>query len=457
MKDLTTGKESKLIFQFAAPMLLGNVFQQLYNIVDSIIIGNYIGKEALAAVGASFPIIFALISMVIGFATGATIIIAQYFGAKQMEKVKKTISTLYIVLFIASLVISALGVFFSESIFRLIQLPEEVLPDATIYMQIYISGLVFFFGFNGTAAILRGLGDSKTPLYFLVISTITNILFDLLFVIVFKWGIAGVAIATVISQGGAFITAILYLNKTHEVVKLSVSKLKFDREIFGQSLRIGLPTGFQHTFVSLGLLAVVWIVNLFGTDVIAAFSIAMRIDSLAAMPAMNFSAALATFVGQNLGANKPERVRSGLVATFLMTTVISLIITGLALLFAEGLMSVFTDDLNVIDIGAKYLVIVSSFYILFSTMFVLNGVMRGAGDTLVPMFITLIALWFARIPLSYFLSQKIGETGIWWAIPIGWAMGMILSYIYYLRGNWKTKGVVKYDAETGPVHDHPAD
>jgi putative MATE family efflux protein len=445
MKDLTTGKERTLILQFAAPMLLGNVFQQLYNIVDSIVIGNYIGKEGLAAVGASFPIIFALISMVIGFATGATIIIAQYFGAKKMERVKQTIDTLYIVLFFASIVLSVLGIVMSEQIFRLIQLPEAVLPDATLYFSIYISGLVFFFGFNGTAAILRGLGDSKTPLYFLIISTLTNIGFDLLFVIVFKWGIAGVAIATIISQGGAFITAILYLNKTHDVVRLTLRKLKFNRQIFRQSLRIGLPSGFQQTFVSIGLIAIVWIVNLFGTDVIAAFSIAMRIDSLAAMPAMNFAAALSTFVGQNLGANKPERVRSGLIATFFMTSLISVAITAIALLFAEDLMGIFTDDQNVIAIGSTYLVIVSSFYIIFSTMFLLNGVMRGAGDTIIPMFITLIALWVVRIPVSYFLSKEIGEVGIWWAIPIGWFLGMLLSWIYYLKGNWKTKAVVKYD------------
>ena len=447
MKDLTTGKESKLILQFAAPMLLGNVFQQMYNIVDSIIIGNYIGKEALAAVGASFPIIFALISMVIGFATGSTIIIAQYFGARKLEQVKRTIDTLYIVLFFASLVISVLGILFSDDIFRLIQLPEDVMPEATLYMQIYIAGMIFFFGFNGTAAILRGLGDSRTPLYFLVISTITNVLFDLLFVIVFKWGIAGVAIATILSQGGAFVTAILYLNKTHEVVKLSIPNLRFDREIFRQSLRIGLPSGFQQTFVSLGLIAIIWIVNLFGTDVIAAFSVAMRIDSLASMDAMNFAAALATFVGQNLGANRPERVRKGLVATFLMTSVISVAITALALMFSSDMMGIFTDDEQVIAIGARYLVIVSSFYIVFSTMFVLNGVMRGAGDTLIPMFITLIALWFVRIPISYFLSREIGETGIWWAIPIGWILGMVLSFLYYLKGNWKTKGVVKHEPE----------
>ncbi|MCB0804431.1 MAG: MATE family efflux transporter [Bacteroidales bacterium] len=449
MKDLTTGKESKLIFQFAAPMLLGNVFQQMYNIVDSIVIGNFIGKEALAAVGASFPIIFALISLVIGFATGATIIIAQYFGAKKLDMVKKTIDTLYIVLFVASIILSVIGIWLTGPIFKLIQLPENVIPYATTYLQIYLSGLIFFFGFNGTAAILRGLGDSKTPLYFLILSTITNVIFDLLFVIVFKWGVAGVAIGTILAQGGAFITAIIYLNRTHDVVRLTIRKLKFDREIFRQSIRIGLPSGLQQTFVSLGLIAIVWIVNLFGTNVIAAFSIAMRIDSLAALPAMNFGAALSTFVGQNLGANKVERVKAGLISTFVMTSIISVIITVVAILFSNQLMGIFTDDQAVIDIGSKYLIIVSSFYIIFSSMFVLNGVMRGAGDTLIPMFITLFALWVVRIPVSYFLSQKIGETGIWWAIPIGWFLGMILAYLYYLTGKWKTKTVVKHPVEGG--------
>jgi putative MATE family efflux protein len=444
MKDMTIGNESKLILQFTGPMLLGNVFQQLYNIVDSIIIGNFIGKEALAAVGASFPIIFALISMVIGFATGATIMISQYFGAKKMKQVRLTIDTLYIVLFFASIAISILGILFSKSIFQLIQLPAEIMPDAVTYLNVYISGLVFFFGFNGTAAILRGLGDSKTPLYFLIISTIANIFFDLLFVLVFKWGVAGVAFATVISQAGAFITSVFYLNKTHEIVKLSVFKLVFDKNVFRQSLRIGLPSGFQQTIVSLGLIAVVWIVNLFGTDVIAAFSVVMRIDSLAALPAMNFAAALSTFVGQNLGANKVERVRAGLIATLKLTSIISVTITLIAILFSKYLMAIFTDDPAVIEIGVKYLVIVSSFYIVFSTMFVLNGVMRGAGDTLVTMFITLFALWVVRIPVSYFLSMEIGEEGIWWAIPIGWFLGMTLTYGYYLSGKWKTKAVVKH-------------
>jgi len=426
-------------------MLLGNVFQQLYNIVDSIIVGNFIGKEALAAVGASFPIIFTLISLVIGFAMGATIIVAQYFGSKQMEKVKLTIDTLYIVLFIASIAISIIGILLTGPILRLIQLPEEVFPQARLYLMIYLSGLVFFFGFNGTSAILRGLGDSKTPLYFLIIATLANLVFDLLFVIVFKWEIAGVAIATVISQGGAFFSAIIYLNRTHTLMKFSLFGLKFDKEIFRNSMRIGLPSGLQQTFVSLGLLAITWIVNLFGVNVIAAYSIAMRIDSLASLPAMNFSAALSTFVGQNIGAHKTERVRAGLIATLKMTSLISVFFSVIAILFSRFLMGLFTNDQEVIAIGVKYLIIVSSFYLLFSTLFIINGVMRGAGDTLIPMFITLFALWFVRIPLAWFLSQRIGETGIWWSIPIGWFIGMAMGIVYYRSGRWKKKSVITLD------------
>ncbi|MCD4746428.1 MAG: MATE family efflux transporter [Bacteroidales bacterium] len=444
MKNLSEGKESRLIFQFAMPMLLGNVFQQLYNIVDSIIIGNYLGKEALAAVGASFPIMFILISLVIGFAIGSTIIIAQYFGAKDINNVKRTIDTLFIVLFFASIILSVIGISFSEDIFKLVGLPEDVLPQAKTYLNIYLSGLIFFFGFNGISAVLRGLGDSKTPLYFLIFSTIMNILLDLLFVIVFKWGIAGVSIATIISQGTVFIIAIIYLNKTHKIIKLSFLNLKYDKEIFYKSLKIGLPSGFQQTFVGLGMLALIWIVNMFGTNTIAAYTVAMRINLLATMPAMNFAAALSTFVGHNLGANKPERVYAGLKATLLMTSIISITVTAIAILFAKELMGLFTSDKDVIEIGVSYLIIVSSFYLIFSTMFIVNGVLRGAGDTLIPMFITLFALWIIRIPLSYFLSQKIGVTGIWWSIPIGWFVGMTCSFLYFLSGKWKTKTVVKY-------------
>ena len=445
MKDLTEGKEGKLILQFAMPMVFGNVFQQLYNVVDSIIIGNYIGKEALAAVGASFPIIFLLIALVIGLGSGFTIIVSQYFGAKKYDQVRRTIDTTYIILFFAAILITITGIAFSGPIFRLTELPESVLPQAKEYLNVYFLGTIFFFGFNGTSAILRGMGDSKTPLYFLIIATITNILLDLLFVVVFEWGVRGAAFATVLSQAGAFFTAVIYLNKRHPIVNISFRKYIFDRDILRSSVRIGLPSGLQQTFVAAGLIALYGIVNQFGTSTIAAYSVATRIDSFASLLAMNFAAALAAFVGQNLGANKPERIKAGFRSTWLITSAISLTISAVVILFGKSLMGLFTPDPKVIAIGNDYLVIVSSFYIVFSTLFVVSAVMRGAGDTLVPMFITLFALWVVRVPASYLLAEHLGVKGIWWAVPLGWSAGMILAYLYYLTGKWKTKGVVGQD------------
>lgn len=445
MKDLTTGKEGKRILNFALPMLLGNVFQQLYNIVDSIVVGKVLGDEALAAVGANFPFIFALISFVVGMAIGATVMIAQYFGAKQMDNVKRTIDTLYIFMFFASIFLTIIGIWSSEYIFKLIDLPPEVMPMAIEYFNIYALGFVFFFGFQGTSAILRGLGDSKTPVYFLVISTLVNIALDLLFVIVFGWGIAGVAAATVIAQGGAFFTIVWYINKYHSFLDFSPLKMRFHGDIFKKSLRIGLPSGFQQTFVAVGFLALYKIVNTFGVPTIAAYSIAMRIDSFAVMPAMNFSAAISTFVGQNIGANKFDRIGKGLKATLIMINSISLAVTLFSLIFAGPLMSLFTNNPEVIEIGKQYIYIVTPFYIVFSTMFIFNGVLRGAGDTLVPMIITIIALWAIRLPVSWWLSGEIGTNGIWWGIPIAWIFGVTMSYFYYLSGKWKKRAVVKHN------------
>lgn len=442
MKDLTKGKPSLLILQFATPMLVGNVFQQLYNIVDSVIVGNFIGKEALAAVGASFPIMFMLISFIVGIANGAAIIISQYFGAKNMKKIRRSIDTMLIFLFFASIIVTLAGLCFSGKIFQLIKLPEEVVPQARLYFNIYISGIVLFFGFNAVSSILRGLGDSKTPLYFLIIATLTNTLLDLLFILVFKWGIAGAAIATIISQGGAFITAVFYLNRSHEIFNISWRKYEFDRHIFRKSLRIGLPSGLQQTFVSLGALALFRIVNNFGTDTVAAYSVAMRIDSLASLVAMNFGAALSTFTGQNLGAGKPQRVYSGLIATLKMSSSVSVAVTLLVILFRHNLITIFSSDPEVIRIGAEYLLVVCSFYIVFSAMFVIGGLLRGAGATVIPMFITLFALWIIRIPASIWFSGMFGSVGIWWAIPLGWIIGAIFSWLYYLKGNWRSKVVV---------------
>lgn len=443
MKDLTEGKEGQLILRFTIPMLIGNVFQQLYNVVDSIVIGRFLGNEALAAVGASFPLIFTLISLVIGLTTGGTVIISQYFGARRLEMVEKAIHTVYIVLFWASLLLMLLSWLLGSFVFRLIDLPEDVIPQAVRYFNVYAAGYLFFFGFQGTSAILRGLGDSKTPLYFLIVSTIMNIILDLLFVAVFGWGIEGVAVATIIAQAGAFVTLVLYLNNRNELLRFRPMQMTFDRSIFKRSLQIGLPTGFQQTFVALGMLALYKVVNMFGTTVIAAYAVAMRIDSFASLPAMNFSAALSSFVGQNIGAGQFDRVKKGLMATLRMTSIFSLAVTVVAWLFSAPIMRMFTADEAVVAVGRDYLHIVSIFYVLFSAMFVLNGMLRGAGDTLIPMFVTLFSLWVVRVPVSFFLAKHLGPVGIWWGIPVAWALGALFSYLYYRTGRWKTKRVVR--------------
>ena len=443
MKDLTVGKERGLILRFALPMLLGNVFQQLYIFVDSIVVGNYLEKGSLTAVGASFPVFFALISLGIGLATGAGVVISQYFGAKQYKNVQKAIDTMYIILFLSAAVISFFGILFIDDILAVVKLPPETFSAAELYLKILLGGLILDFGYNGTAAIFRSLGDSKTPLYFLIIATISNIVLDIVFIKYWNMGIEGIAIATLISKGGAFLSAVLYIRIKYDLFNIHLFGLKFNKDIFMKALKIGFPSGLQQMFVALGMMAIYRIVGKFGVTVTDAYSVAMRIDFFGMIPAMSFSMALTAFTGQNIGAGKIERVKQGLKATILMSGTISVLISLIVMSSAKMLMRAFTPDEGIIQVGTEYLMIVSSFYFIFSVMFSLMGTFRGAGDTLFPMFITLLTLWVIRVPLSEYLSGIYGEIGIWYALPVTWAFGMTVSTIYFFTGRWKRKAVVK--------------
>lgn len=448
MKDLTQGSESKLIWNFALPMFVGNIFQQMYHIINSIIVGKYIGKGALAAVGASFPIMFSLIALIIGISIGGTVVISQYFGAKQFDKVKRASDTLMIMLVVAGFVFGILGILLGKPIFSIMGLPEELIDDAKKYLDINMLGMFALFGYNAVSAVLRGMGDSKTPLYFLIVSTFVNFGLDVLFVLKFNWGIEGVAWSTVIAYGTSWLLAVWYLNRTHSILKFSFLKPTFDKAIFKQALRIGLPSGIQQTFVGIGAMALMSVVNRFGVNTIAAYSAASRIDSFVSMPAMNFAAALSAFVGQNLAAQKLKRIKNGFRATLIMSGIVCIILTIFVVFFGDSIMRLFVDPnekdiAEVIRIGHEYLVIVCSFYILFSTMFVINGLLRGAGATIVPMFVTLFSLWLVRLPVAQILSQNLGERGIWWSLPIGWAMGLIGASVYYMSGKWKNKGITE--------------
>ena len=444
MRTLTEGREARVIWSFALPMLIGNVFQQLYNLTDAWVVGQFVGKEALAAVGASFSIIFLLVALIMGATMGSGIMVSQFYGAKDMEKVRRTLSTTYIYVFVASIAVTVIGLFAARPLLVLLRTPADVLPQATTYLMIMFAGMILMFGYNAFSAVLRALGDSRTPLYFLIIAVLANVGLDLLFVAVLGWGIAGAAWATVISQGIAFGASWIYMQSSrHEILRIDLRRMVFDRHLFAKSMRIGLPSAMQQTLVAMGFMALQRIVNGFGTDAVAAYTAAGRLDSFAGMPAMNFSMALITFVGQNLGANKPDRVRKGFIATLLMSGGLALATTLVMVFFKEPLIRIFNADPAVVAIGSHYLLIVGSFYVLFSTMFISGSVPRGAGDTVFPMIVTLLALWVARIPLSIIMSRSMGTDGVWWSIPIAWALGTALNVGYYFTGRWRRMSLVR--------------
>ncbi|HPM72988.1 MAG TPA: MATE family efflux transporter, partial [Spirochaetales bacterium] len=354
MKDLTQGGETRTIIAFALPMLIGNVFQQFYNMVDSIVVGNFVGTTALAAVGTSFPVIFLMISLVMGLTMGTTVLVSQYFGAKDLAKVRAAVDTGYIILFWSGLAMSIIGVLSTNAILTALKVPADVFDEAATYLRIIFGGMLATFGYNAISAVLRGLGDSKTPLYLLVGASLLNIALDLLFVVVFGWGVAGVAWATIISQGASFVGGLVYVAKRNPLVSLKPRSLGFDRDVFKHSVRIGLPTGIQQTMVALGMMALTRLVNGQGTSTIAAFAAASRLDTFASMPAMNLSQALSTFTGQNMGAGKTERVKRGHLSASLVGAAISVAVGVAVILFGRGLMGMFTRDAEVMAIGARY-------------------------------------------------------------------------------------------------------
>jgi putative MATE family efflux protein len=445
MTDLTRGNETRAIIAFALPMLLGNVFQQLYSTVDGVVVGRFVGKEALAAVGASFPVMFFMISLVMGVTMGAGIMLSQFYGAGDRERLRRTKDTAIVFLSVASVAVTAAGLAVSGPILRLVRVPEAVFPLARSYLRIMFAGMVFTFGYNTVGAILRALGDSRRPLYFLIAATVSNVVLDLVFVLAFGWGITGAAWATVISQALSFALGARHVQRS-ELLRVRPRLLVFDRGLMAGMLRIGLPAGLQHSLVSLAFVALNRIVNPFGTAAMAGFAAASRLDSFAGMPAMNLSMAVSTFVGQNLGAGKPERVRRGFLAAMLVGIAISLALTTVTIFFKRPLIALFNTDGEVVRIGAEYLLTVSLVYPVFASMFITGGVLRGAGDTFVNMLISVLALWGVRIPVAAVLSSRLGTRGIWMGIPAEWVFAFSVTFLYYLTGRWKRKVLARPEA-----------
>ena len=452
--NFTEGDILRHLLMFSIPMLLGNLLQALYNTVDSIWVGRFLGAHALAAVSVGFPIIFALIALVNGITMATTILVSQYYGAGQQERLAKTVTNSLILLAALGLLISAIGVIFRRPLLGLINTPPEIIDMASEYLAIFMAGIVGMFLYNAASSVLRGLGDSRTPLRFLAYATVLNIILDPLFIFglgpIPPMGVAGVALATIIAQGMSAVIALRYLYLKSGLLHFRPGILRLDWELTALTFRIGLPAGIQQVLVSMSAIVVNSAINGFGATVIAGFGAASRLDQFAFMPSMSISMAVSALVGQNLGAGKPERVAETVRWSTLLSAGITAIVSIVAILRPDILMVLFTKDQGVLAEGSRYLRYVSLSYIPMALMFTFGGVIRGAGDTVATMLLTLISLWVFRVPAATYLSSipRLGVTGVWIAIALGSVMGFILNFAYYKTGRWKERVVVQRTVES---------
>lgn len=445
MMDMTSGSPYRLIVLFSIPLLIGNIFQQLYNMVDSIVVGNWIGEKALAAVGTGFPIIFMLSSLFMGVGTGATVMISQFYGAKDFDRLRRTVSTIYKAMLIGAVPLTLIGVIASDPLLRLMRVPDDgTLEMARIYMIVIFIGMIGNLGFNVNAGILQGFGDSRTSLLFLLIACIINIVLDLLFTMVFGLGVLGVALATVIGQACSWIFGVWFINRKYrDLVRIGIRGLHFDRELFWQAIRLGIPSGIQQALFSIGIMFMQSLVNSYGSAFMAGFNGANKIDTFAFMPIQSFSTAITTYTGQNVGAGNHHRVRQGVRAGMILSAGTCLVMGVLIYPLSGFLMRMFSQSPAVIDAGVAYLHCVLPFYILLAGFFIYSSVLRGAGEMIVPMISSFISLWIARIPAAYLIAEIWGRDYIFLSYAAGWVLGFLASGIYYYTGRWKRKGLVR--------------
>lgn len=451
--DFSEGNIPKHLLSFSIPMFLGNLLQALYNTVDSIWVGRFLGPASLGAVSVSFPIVFALVALVTGLTMAATVMVSQYYGAKDHNMVKKTVANTVTVLSLSAVILTVVGIALTPALLRLINTPADIMDEAVSYLRIFLSGLLFVFLYNGASGIMRGLGDSRTPLRFLFVATVLNIVLDPLLIFGIgplpAMGVSGAALATVIAQGMAFVLVAAYLRRTKDLLPDMMEQWKFDGRIIKDMFRIGLPSGVQQLLVSLGGLTITSIVNSFGTATTAAYGAAVRLDQFAFMPTMSVGLAVSALTGQNLGAGKEERVKEVVKAGLRLSIAITAVVSLIAVTLPKILLVLFTNDQTVLTVGSQYLRIVGLSYIAFAAMFVFNGVLRGAGDTIPTMFITLASLWLVRVPLAKMLSSipTLGVNGIWMGVAISPLVGLAASHLYYRSGRWKNKAVAKKKPE----------
>lgn len=447
--DMTVGTPWKQILRFTVPMLLGNVVQQLYSTVDSIVVGRYVGDNALAAVGSAAPIFNLLLVLFIGISMGATIMVAQYLGAKDRKALSWTIGNCFTLIFIASIAMTIIGVAITRPMLILLRTPDSILDWCANYLIILFAGSIGLGFYNILSGVLRGMGDAVSALVYLVVASVINIALDLLFVAKFGMGVSGVALATIIAQGISAVLCINRLRKMSDVFDFGFKFFKWDSHYAGQIIRLGLPSGITQAIFSMSIVLVQSLTNSFGEQLIAANVIVQRVDGFAVLPIFSFGAALTTYAGQNIGAGDRARVEKGSRQGLFMSLIFSVLIVAVILTFGRGLMSIFTSTPELVDLGMHIMRILAVGYILMAIIQALTGVMRGAGDTVTPMWISIIETFFLRMPLAYlmvYLSRSeaypIGNQDmIYWSLLIAWLIGAIMSIAFYRFGNWRKKGI----------------
>jgi len=445
--DLTQGPIISKMLIFSVPMILGNLVFQFYNLADSLIVSNAYGTNALAAVSASFPIMMLFNAMFMGLATGAGIIISQFYGAKDQPNLQKAVDTSFTLCLIVGAIITAIGLTLSTPLLRLLQTPSEIIQDSSTYLRIIYAGFLFNMVYNMGAGILRGMGDSKWPLIFLCISAGLNIVLDIAFVVGLRMGVAGAALATILCQLISAILTLMRMVKGGYPVKVRLHKFLMDKFHVQSIVRLGLPTALQNVAVSLGAVVIQSFSNSFGADFIAGNAIVMKVDGFAVLPMMGYSMALSTFVGQNIGAGQVERARKGIHYSMWIIIGFGLVLGVILWFFAKYLMLAFGAEPHVLELGINGIRILAFFYLFMGLNQSFSGALRGAGAAVMPMVSSLVGA-FIRIPIAYFMAVRPQwQYGLFWSMVISNIISFLIVYVYFQSGKWRKNAIVVTNAK----------
>lgn len=439
---MTEGNIWKHLIWFAVPLLIGNIFQQFYNTVDSIVVGNFVGKEALAAVGSSDPVINTIIGFFSGMATGAGVVISQYYGAKNDKNVHEAVHTTILMTFFLSILFTILGVILVDPLLALMGTPDDVFREASTYLTIYFAGVIGLMFYNMGAGILRAVGDSKRPLYFLIFSAVLNVILDLVFVLVFHMGVAGVAYATVISQCLSAVLVLITLTRETASYRICWREMHMNKPMLVKIFKIGLPSALQMGITSFSNVFVQSYINGFGSASMAGWSSYGKIDKFCMLPIQSISLSVTTFVGQNLGAGQVDRAKKGSTIAFFMSVGVSVLMMIPIELFAPALVGLFNQDPEVLSYGTLFLRLLIPFYICCCANQVYAGSLRGAGDTKAPMFIMMGSFIIFR-QIYLFIVSKLTDSVAFIALgyPAGWLVCSVIIYIYYRFSKWERRRI----------------